>query len=137
MSVLDKMCGSWKLDPSKTENQEAYLDAMGLSGEIKSKMMNEKNITADMTKEGDIYKTVTTFGDYVEKFDFKLGEKFKSHFMEMEIDNIFRLEGDVLLGEHDVQGRTTKSRRYLKSDTEVVIESETKGVKVKYTYTKC
>merc|ERR1719277_32950 len=79
-----------------------------------------------MTKEGDKYKCVTKMSVGDEVVEFKLGEKFTEKSMGVEVQNLFTVEGDAVIGEHVFEGSNGKmtsiTKRFLKGD-QLIVES--------------
>nr|KAG5712507.1 hypothetical protein BaRGS_011481 [Batillaria attramentaria] len=110
---MEPFLGKWQLVPELTEGLEAYADAMKMPAELREKMRGAKYFTSETTKEGDSYVNIADFGDRQEKTTFKLGEPFTSTSSGLEVKNLFKVDGDRLLGEHEMLGQKTTSVRYI------------------------
>jgi len=110
---------------------------MGLDDATKKMIDDEKKATYEMTKEGDKYKCVTTFTKLPQEIvTFKLDEKFMEDTMGMKVENLFKLEGDIIVGYHTIIGadgkRTeTTTKRFLKDGVLIVESSAPGGVVMK------
>nr|KAG5710605.1 hypothetical protein BaRGS_013251 [Batillaria attramentaria] len=131
--IMDKFLGKFRFLPEKLTGFDNWADVMKLSPEARGLIKTCKNMLIAVERRGDVYWDFTDFGVVTEEFVFRLGEPVTSKTWGYDVTSVFKLDGEVLRGEHDFGGFKTTSARYYEGDA-LVFEMTASGVTTKSYY---
>ncbi|MCI3325489.1 lipocalin/fatty-acid binding family protein [Escherichia coli] len=121
--------GKWKLVSS--ENFDAYLDAIGVAGELKEKALKllspENNITQEITVSGDTIKINTTTPLSSVEVNATVGQEVDSRSLDgRTVKSVYTLDGETLV-ETISGGYSTISRRFVEGG-QLIMKLSASGV---------
>nr|KAG5710607.1 hypothetical protein BaRGS_013253 [Batillaria attramentaria] len=118
---MEKFFGKFMILPERTTGFKECAEAMKLSKEAVGLIATCKNMILALERRGDVIWDFTDFGEVQEEFVFKLGEPTSSKTWGYDVKSVFKLDGEVLRGEHDFAGTKTTSARYYEGDMLVFV----------------